>query len=634
MRTFALAALLLLLPPAAWAFDPASGCVRCHGDRESMRRLGAEEMYMDPARVDREVGMKGVPTCVSCHLGDPAATEKEAAHAAMVRPLLMVNGEKRAGESMIRPGLALQPLVPRRKGPSSMLPDVDPEQAAEAGVEGVRGLFWHDRDPVTFAYSPAVARRTCGACHPSQTEAYNRSGMGLVLYQRANRSFAQPLPGPHNCGAWFGDNHERLAAETSVPFTAAQSAANDRSCNACHAGCNDCHYQPHRGEGRHLFARKPDSLTCYGGGRGVACHAGPMERRRGAGFLRDEFAHPRSLYAGAHREAGLECLDCHSLPDHQSGHMASAEARGSCQRCHGEIAAAVKESYHGRVDCSACHIDEIGGYQFTFWGPGAYAGNETPYAKHSGYYGVRDKPTLIRTPEGRWIPTKPYPMAVLNQKKELPPSGVVFRAVPETTLPGRERIGEPASIPVSRRPEQTNDAFIVAGTREAPGDGKAILWIQMDKVSHSLGGGRPCDDCHASPEQSATSEFTYFDKRNVKAPVVGSYRIVADGKGMRFSNLVHSEIKPQPDRRVEDFAPFVRLPGAWNVEGIDFSIPSDRARVAAAKAEVQSLIDEVDELEKKTEDEERIEQLGRVRALAWHRPESARKLLQELREKK
>lgn len=631
MRTLALAVLFSFAPLAALAFDPASGCVRCHGDREAMSRLGAEDMYLDPAAVDREVGMKGKPTCVSCHLGDPAAAEKEAAHTGMARPLLMVDGEKKASAPATRDGLAMLPLVPRRSGPSSMLPDIDPQDAAEAGITGLKGLFWHDRDPVTFAYSPSVARRTCGTCHPGQTEDYNRSGMGLVLYQRANRSFSEPLPGPHNCGAWFEGNGERLAEETSVPFSASQNEAAARSCNACHGGCNDCHYQPHRGEGRHLFARRPDALTCYGGGRGVTCHAAPMERRRGAGFLRDEFAHPKSLFAGGHQEAGLDCLDCHSLPGHDSGHVASAEARGSCGRCHGEIAAAVKESYHARVDCSSCHIDEIGGYQLTFWGPGTFAGNETPYAKHSAYYGVRDKPTLIRNAEGRWLPYKPYPMAVLNQKKELPPSsGVVFRAVPEKTVPGRESLGEPGSIPVSRRADQTHDAYIAAGTREVPGNGKAILWIQMDRVSHALGGGRECDDCHASHEQSATSEFTYFDKRNVAAPVVGSYKVVADGKGMRFVDLIHSEVKPQPGRRAEDFAPFVRLPGAWNVEGIDLSIPFDPARVAAAKAEVQGIMKELDDLETKTQNEERISQLRQVRAVAWHRPAAAREMLRTM----
>jgi hypothetical protein len=352
-----------------------------------------------------------------------------------------------------------------------------------------------------------------------------------------------------------------------------------------------------------------------------------MERRRGAGFLRDEFAHPRSLYAGAHREAGVECLDCHSLPDHQSGHMASAEARSSCARCHGEIVAAVKESYHARVDCSACHIDEIGGYQFTFWGPGTFSGNETPYAKHSAYYGVRDKPTLIRNAEGRWLPYKPYPMAALNQKKELPPSGIVFRTVPEKTVPGREALGEPAAIVVSRLGDQTHDAYISTGTHDVPGNGKGIFWIQLDKVSHSLGGGRDCDDCHASREQSATSEFTYFDRRNVKAPVAGSYKVVADGKGMRFVDLVHSEVKPQPGRRVEDFAPFVRLPGAWKMEGVDLSIPFDPARVAAAKAEVQTVLRDIEAVEERTEDDEKTTELRRIRGVAWHRPAAAREML-------
>jgi hypothetical protein len=620
MRFLAVPVILCLLCPlTALAFDPGSSCVKCHGQRETMRKLGAESMYLDPAEVDREVHMEGKPTCVDCHLGNPKAPGKDKAHAGMLRPLLMVLGPKRAGQAMSRSELGLQPLLPRGKGVSAMVPKPDPELAKKAGVTGVKGIFWHDRDPKTFYFSPYIAQKTCGKCHGKETIDYSRSGMGLLKFQRADRSFAERLPGPHNCGPWFGENYERLAAETAVPFSRAQNDANARNCNVCHPGCNDCHYQPFKGEGRHLFGR-PDAVTCYGGRRGTICHAGPMERRRGAGFLRDEYAFPGTLYAGLHKEKGLTCLDCHSLAGHRSGQMANPLTRRSCGKCHPAIVEAVAKSNHAKVDCAACHVDEVGGYQLAFWGPGDFAGNETPYAKHAGYYGVRDLPTLIRNPEGRWLAYKPYPMAVLNQKKSLEPGGVQYRAIPKRTIPGDASLGQPASFIVERTDSQTSDALIINGTRsDLPGGHKAILWIQMDKISHALGPARDCDSCHASHAQSAATQFSYWDKRNVTTPIIGSYKVVADRKGMRFIDLKYSEITLVKGKKATDFAPFTLFPDAWNVKGIDFSIPFDETKVHRATASLKAFLKELDAAGKTSAGNASLQaELEKIKAVAWH----------------
>jgi hypothetical protein len=628
MRLDAIPAILcLLFPVTALAFDPASSCVKCHGQQETMRQLGAEEMCLDPAQVDKEVNMGGKPTCADCHLGDPKALEKDKAHTGMLRPLLMVLGPDRAGQAMSRTELGLQPLLPRGKGVSAMIPEPDPELTWRAGVTSIKGIFWHDRDPKTFYFSPDIARKTCGTCHGKEVSDYNHSGMGMLKFQRADRSFAERRPGPHNCGPWFGENYARLAAETAVPFSRAQNDANARNCNVCHPGCNDCHFQPFKGEGRHLFGR-PDAVTCYGGRRGTICHAGPMERRRGAGFLRDEYAFPGTLYAGVHKEKGLTCLDCHSLTGHRSGQMANPETRRSCGKCHAAIVAAVEKSDHSKVDCAACHVDEVGGYQFATWGPGEFAGNETPYAKHAGYYGVRDLPTLLRNPEGRWLAYKPYPMAALNQEKSLDPGGLQYRTIPERTVAGDESLGQPASFNVERSEIQTNDALIIKGTRtDLPDGNKAILWIQMDKISHALGYARDCDSCHASHTQTAESDFRYWDKRNVTAPVIGSYKVVVDGKGMRFTDLKYSEIKPAEGRKAIDFAPFTLFPHAWDVEGIDFSIPFDETKVLQASAGLEDFIKELMAAEKAASGNAAgLAELAGIRAVAWHNLGMAREL--------
>ncbi len=621
--------LLVLLPSsAALAYDATSGCVRCHGDLAKMQDLGAEALYLDPAQVDLEVNMKGVPTCVDCHQGDPTAVTAEVAHSGMPRPLLMVNGKGLAGQAVTRQTVGLSPLEPQGEGPSALVPKMDPALAAKAGITKVSGIYWHDRDPVRFSYRPDIAKATCGKCHKVATEDFNHSSMGQLHFQRANRSFSEALPGPHNCGAWFGDNYARIAADTSVPFSEAQNASGDRNCNQCHPGCNDCHFKPFKGQGRHLFGQ-PEPVSCYGGQRGTICHAGPMERRRGAGFLRDEYAFPGTLYAGAHKEQGLDCLDCHSMKRHDPGFTASPQARASCRRCHAEIVDAVANSDHANVDCASCHIDEVGGYQFTFWGPGDWSGMETPYAKHAGYYGVRDFPTLIRNPEGRWLPYKPYPMAVLNQKKGLDPTGVVFREIPSRLIPAQPDVGEETAFTVSRKATQTNDALIIAGTRDELPGGKAILWIQMDKISHALGYGRDCEGCHASHAQQAISDFRYGDSRNVTAPFTGSYRIIADEKGMRFENLHTTDIKVKEGRKVEDFAPFVAFPpDAWNIQGIDFSLPFDDTRYAKSRADLEAFVQQLDALQKAAAGhEDRLKELSRVRAVSYHNLKAARDLL-------
>lgn len=612
----------ILMAAAAWGYDAESGCVKCHGNLEKMQASGAESMYLDPAKVDQEVGMQGAPTCTDCHLGNGVAMEKEAAHQGLLRPFVVAVGKKVKGEAVSREEIGLSPLVPKAGGDATarLLPPGDKGLLARGEIKKVLGLYYHDRDRKTLAYSPDIARQTCGKCHDKETKEYNTSAKGLLKNQRAFVSYAEALPGPQNCGAWFGNNYERLHAETAVPYSLEQNAASDRSCNACHAGCNDCHYKPYKGEGRHLFGR-PEALSCYGGNRGSICHAGPMDRRRGSGFLRGAYSFPSTLPVEKHAQQGLQCLDCHRVAEHNFGHLASADARNSCRKCHAEIVAAVESSAHRRVDCTSCHITNVGAYQFTFWGPGTVTGVETPYTKHKEYYGVRDLPTLIKNAAGRWIPVKPYPMAVLNQKKDLAPSKLLFRAIPLRQLQGNTAIGEPESFTVSRQADEVNDAVIINGTRhDLPSGNKAILWIQLDKMSHALGTGRACQSCHASHAQVAHSTYEYANDKDVSEKFSGSYTVVADAKGIRFLDMQHTEIKPAKGRNVIDFAPFTVMPDAWNVKGIDLSLPYNAKKYKRANAELTRFLQE---LAKHPQDA----RTAQIRVIAHHNLQRAKEML-------
>src|SRR5512135_3670104 len=111
-RLAVVAVCTLALSVLSFAYDPASSCVRCHGDRQKMKTLGAEAMYLDPARVDREVNMKGEPTCVDCHQGDPKAANKKLAHRGLLRPHLLAIGKTKEGQALPRTAVGLTPLVP------------------------------------------------------------------------------------------------------------------------------------------------------------------------------------------------------------------------------------------------------------------------------------------------------------------------------------------------------------------------------------------------------------------------------------------------------------------------------------------------------------------------------------------
>ena len=120
-----------------------------------------------------------------------------------------------------------------------------------------------------------------------------------------------------------------------------------------------------------------------------------------------------------HAKNNISCLECHSF----EGHEIHREA--SCDKCHKKIMESMKNSVHRNLTCEACHITKLTGYQITIWGPGDYWGVATPLTKLNAY-GTLSKPILIRV-NNIWIPVKPMPQAVLNQRKKLSPTLVKRR---------------------------------------------------------------------------------------------------------------------------------------------------------------------------------------------------------------
>ncbi|WP_022850372.1 cytochrome c3 family protein [Limisalsivibrio acetivorans] len=630
---------LTLLASGAFAYDKDSSCVQCHGNEAAMEKLGYPQLYLDPDQVEEEVNMGDI-NCVDCHLGNNEEIVAEKAHEGMPRPFYAAVGKNHKYQAVGRDITNYDRIQP--KGDvrfKVLLRQPDPEKAKEKGIKRIIQLFYHDRDPETMAYSPEIAEQTCGKCHMGEVEDYNKSGMGLNKYQRGFTSFTDSPPGPQNCGAWFGDNYDKLEEDCTREYKEESAKGSARGCNKCHASCNDCHYQGYKkSNASHKFAKEVEPMSCYGSGKGTICHAGPNDRRRGAGYMREEFAFPiHELPTGAHAKAGVGCSDCHKMESHSYGHLSSEQARESCKDCHAEVYDAVKSSdEHGSVDCSSCHIQESGAYQFTFWGPGKQEAQKKVYTKHKQYYGVRSQPTLVKHPEtGLWIPLKPYPMGVMNIKKDMEPTGLMLRTIEKQTIKGNKDLGE-EDFTVERKGDEVNDMYVINGTfkKNLKENDSMLAWIQMDKLSHALGEPRKCDSCHSSHDQEATTWYTYFNATDVKKPFSGSYRVKATKDGLFFTDWMNETPVPVDGQSVENFAPYLVTGNVWDVKGVDMSIPFDEDKVEKVQGKYNMLYGKIHNLTlkyKKAKNEDMLDRLNVIKAVLPHNTAKAEKMLSELK---
>ncbi len=546
-----------MLTGAALAADT---CTDCHGDGAKMLRLGFPHLTVTAEEVSRQAGMAA--GCADCHLGDPAMQDREAAHRGMGR-LQLVRKKGLLAESAQRGAPLELTGNPMTRIQHQIIRDgtvvIDPNASL---------VLYQDKRRDNLSQDFAMMEKTCGACHAGEFVEFTHSTMGRNAKQSSYKSWTDPQRGPHNCGAWFDGNYERIAANTAVPFSREQNALNQRSCNTCHVGCLDCHYDPQPKDpanpkmGMHTFNRVPKPESCYGGGRGQICHAGPEERRRGAGYFGGSYANPEGMEPDIHQVKKVGCLDCHENSGSRSGlGHGMVKRQGRCDKCHERQVAGHKLSLHKSLSCEACHIRNISGYQGTFWGPGKLAGSDTPYFKYKEYYGIMKEPILIRDQKGHWIPVKPFPMAVLNQKKSALKPGLHWRW--------------PKNLPDLQR---TDDAYGYVGLFGGlPENNRALLWIQMDKVSHKYGKSRPCASCHelTGNEQRQHVAWDFTDAGAL--PFSGSHTVVAGKKGLSIREMKSEQIEVLDGYRLSSLAPWVYLKDRWRIGG-DFSLPALRDR--------------------------------------------------------
>jgi hypothetical protein len=313
----------------------------------------------------------------------------------------------------------------------------------------------------------------------------------------------------------------------------------------------------------HTFVRTPPPESCYGGGRGTICHAGPEDRRRGAGYFGGTFSHPEGMEADIHLTKKVGCLDCHdNTRDIKSLGHGTVKRQATCTKCHAEVVNSHTGSLHSNLSCEACHIQKVAGYQATFWGPGKLAGIDTPFFKYKEIYGIMKEPILIKDQRGRWIPVKPYPMAVMNQKSADFTVGLHWRY--PTQLPDLGR---------------TDDAWGYVGLFDGmPENNKALLWIQMDKVSHKYGRSRSCDSCHELENGEQRQEVAW-DFGDVGAlPFNGKHTVIAGRQGLYIKNIQPNDnIQTDEGYRLSSLAPWVYLKDRWFIPG-DYSLPRIKDR--------------------------------------------------------
>ncbi len=549
------------IPLISHGKDTQNSCLDCHGNARKMKESGYPHFFFTQQEVERQSGMTA--TCADCHSGNPASNEKAEAHLGMGRLLLVRKKGLRAvsAERKLPLETAGNPVQRLR-----YMVEKDGRTVADPSV---KTILYQDKRIDTLSQDFAFIAKTCGKCHSREFAEYRTSNMARNAKQSRYKSWTDKEHGPHNCGVWFGGNYTAIAANTAVPFSPETAALNQRACNMCHVGCLDCHYDPQANDrgnmklGMHTFNRTPKPESCYGGGRGQLCHAGPEDRRRGSGYFGGPFSHPEGMERDVHLGANVGCLDCHdNTRDNKTLGHATVKRQATCDKCHAGVVKSHAVSLHRNLTCESCHIQNVAGYQATFWGPGKLAGTETPFYKYNGYYGIMKDPILVRDQHGRWIPVKPFPMAVLNQKEADFKPGLYWRY--------------PAKLPDL---ERTDDAWGYVGLFGGlPEDNNALLWIQMDKMSHKYGKSRTCESCHASATGEQRQEISWEFSDAGAFPFTGRHTVIADKNGLFIKDMkADGMIEINKGYRLSSLAPWVYLKDKWCIKG-NFALPEIKDR--------------------------------------------------------
>ncbi len=538
----------------------AQGCIQCHSDLPKMLSLGYAQLTVTTHEIAAQTRMPA--SCTDCHLGNPETLDKDRAHEGLLTVLAIKDRTwEVVRRSMMKTvELNLWPmLVPRGVNRAdALLPKIISGDNIKNNPD-YKLIIWHDRNADTLAFNPVVTEKTCGVCHSDIVKKFLRSPMGggkKAHTQSQYKSWTGPT-GPQSCGLWVGrlaepdqasftkENADYYNLHSTMPLSEKTAYDNQRRCNQCHVGCLDCHLSPQRNndkdpkKGAHTFMKRPDPISCYGGGKSFSCHAGPLERRRGDGYIRAEFTQAteegiRILkdQPDIHMQKGIFCVDCHE-PNRKSGLHADLQRDVNCSKCHSSVVKAHMKGPHQRVDCAACHTTLIGGYAFNFWSAIGPKGNENPLTRIQDYLVGAVSPLIIKNPKGIWVPMHVVPHTSGNVKaaEVVLSRGLIFRHSPDVTID---------------RLYYSNDAYAITGlVRDLDNkDHDTMVWLNFDRVAHATGKSRSCGSCHDSPKQTIMTPYSEGSYKDVGE---GRYTVIADETGIRVKLLNETDATPLPE---------------------------------------------------------------------------------------
>ncbi|MFQ3573545.1 MAG: hypothetical protein SNJ53_02810 [Thermodesulfovibrionales bacterium] len=592
--------------------DMAEECLKCHSDPQKMTSLGYPHLYVTKEDVERQSGHKNI-RCQDCHLGNASEKDKDKAHQGILSAFYVNLDGTITKRSEIK-----IPLIPTG--------DDEIRDMLPATHDNIRNILWHDRDKVSFNYSPDIVKKTCGksGCHPEEFRQFNSTIMGTNLRQRTMKTWLKPY-GPHNCGPSFADlqpsdiikdtgfdfkNTVEIQKEINKPFSHSQAIDKQRFCNVCHAGCLDCHYEPSQKKGFHHISARPSSKSCGGYGRGTSiCHPGAMQSRRGETFIGGDYSIPTGMISDTHYLNGIQCIDCHHTGKRGMGDMVR---KAGCQDCHVHIEEAHSKSIHKNLDCASCHVPELRGYQVVIWGPGMVANRENPFKKYSLYYGIQKPPIIMKDKNGTWMPIKVMPHSLGNFSLDVKPSETIM---------------------YRWQNNETRDAYYIVGTLNAKENNKHLLWVEFQQASHPYTKARTCDSCHKGNQQVSLSRWQYMDYQGAEKPFDGGYRIVGNENGLRITDMEHySEIKVSDGYKLEDFASWIFFKDKWYVPG-DFSIKTDDKKYKQYLILHQNITTILNQIEKPIQksDKKNQKRFKIVRQSAMHNLDTAMDIIKDFR---
>jgi len=183
-------ALVLVFAYFYTGYQSSDRCVACHADKVRMAALGYPQFVMTREQVQKEARHPNTE-CRDCHLGNGLSDDPARAHQGMLKVLVLDNNF----DLMPRKGHVERLLPVGRDRLREMLP-----QLADGSFDYEVGtLLWHDRNPRTLGYDPAIAAKTCGksGCHPDQVKQFDTSVMGANFRQRSMRTW-NDIHGPNN----------------------------------------------------------------------------------------------------------------------------------------------------------------------------------------------------------------------------------------------------------------------------------------------------------------------------------------------------------------------------------------------------------------------------------------------------